>query len=469
MIELYEPDRKHVFNTEGDIQICYNGWNMDSYYLQYLTNKLQQTKDTNLFSFTAINLAHDGVGRRVQGIDADLKAFFQDMTNQENTITIIFGDHGNTYSDFVYVDMEGRYEMFHPAMFIIIPEKVGLKLGKEKLYALRTNQQRLMTLFDIHHMLKHLADPIAHPNKGLLGVLPANRTCNDIPMGTPNLCVCDGWDSPVKNTSELMPQVDFAVGYLNNIISKASKYGRCKRIVPTRFQNVLQRKSTDSVTLTFDIFTTPGKGSKNIEEQIQVELRYAVSEQNANFNAQVLSFDRISRFGPYRTCNDAFEKFRLCICDQVQDGEAHLLTDVQNLMPVRNEYLYKIFGDNIDEEISFIVDNKLALLERKLYEYDKRKDKKLLVSVSFEVINVANTTYEVELEFDNIENMKLMTASRCKGLVKKHGMIFLCSLMREWSISSGSYSLTSYYKEITEKDAESDKYLNNSYNMKQLL
>lgn len=449
MIDLYEPERKHIFNTDGDVQICYNGWNLDTYYFQYLTNKFQVTKNKNLFSFTAVNIAHDGTGRRVQGIDADLKTFFKDMTEQDNTITILFGDHGNTYSDYVYVDIEGRYEMYHPALFIVVPQKVQMKLGEQKMHALRMNQKRLMTLVDVHNMIKHIVDPTDHPQNGLLEILPGNRSCETIPMGVPNLCICEGWDSPVKNTTEFMPYVDFAMGQLNNLINAVSKYGQCKRLVPTRFENVLQRKTTESVSITFDIYTTPGKGSKNTEEQIHVEMNYAVSQQNSNFNTKLVSFDRISTFGSYRKCSDAFGKFRFCVCDDVKEHKK--LTNIQDLLPIRNEYVYtKIFGDLIEEDISYIEDNKLALLERKLYEYNERTNEKMLVSVTFEAISIVDITYEVELTFENsLQNMKPMAAEGCKGLVKKHGMTFLCSVMRIWSIGPASYTYKYSFNELT--------------------
>jgi len=103
---------------------------MDAYYMNYLANKIKST-NTPLFSFTALNIAHDPNGRRVQGIDADLSDFFSKMTEAENTLTIFFSDHGNTYSEYVYLVMEGRYEQYHPGLFMVVPDNVQKLLGHE--------------------------------------------------------------------------------------------------------------------------------------------------------------------------------------------------------------------------------------------------------------------------------------------------------------------------------------------------
>ena len=78
--------------------------------MNYLATKIIDTKSP-LFSFTAMNIAHDPTGRRVQGIDKDLMKLLKSVTESRNTLTILFSDHGNTYNDFVYLDIEGRYEM----------------------------------------------------------------------------------------------------------------------------------------------------------------------------------------------------------------------------------------------------------------------------------------------------------------------------------------------------------------------
>ena len=243
----------HIFNSEK--KICYNGQTMNTYYLRYITQKLLKTT-SNLFIVSQLNYPHDGLGERVQGLDNDLVEFFTKMSKLENTLTFVFADHGNSYTRYIYSEMDGRYEMYHPHFFTILPEKVIKKLGHETANALRHNRLRLVTLIDLHHTIKRLADP-NYPKKGMLEIISANRTCGDLELSTPNFCVCKGWDSPVMNTTSYWPFVEFAVGKMNNMINDMSPESRCKRLVPQRYENLISRKKGTVIELSMDVVTKP--------------------------------------------------------------------------------------------------------------------------------------------------------------------------------------------------------------------
>ena len=168
-----------------------------------------------------LNIAHDGDGSRVQGIDHDLADFVAQMSRQEDTITFLFADHGNTYNGYIYKEVDGRYEMHHPHFFTILPASVIDQLGTSIVNVLRTNRRRLVNHIDLHHAVKHLIEP-EHENKGLLEIVPANRTCSDLLLSTPNFCVCQGWESPMMNHTRYWPFVEFVVGHFNNKIGDAS-------------------------------------------------------------------------------------------------------------------------------------------------------------------------------------------------------------------------------------------------------
>ena len=52
------------------------------------------------------------------------------MSKLSNTITILFADHGNAYGEFPQHHQQGRYEAYHPLLFLVVPEKVQKILGK---------------------------------------------------------------------------------------------------------------------------------------------------------------------------------------------------------------------------------------------------------------------------------------------------------------------------------------------------
>ena len=94
----------------------------------------------------------------MQTLDQDLTDLIDSIAQRPNTFTIIYADHGNTYTDYQVAMLEGRLEMYHPIMLGILPKELGKKFGKDIVENLRTNQYRLLHLFDIRESLVELAN-----------------------------------------------------------------------------------------------------------------------------------------------------------------------------------------------------------------------------------------------------------------------------------------------------------------------
>lgn len=107
-----------------------------------------------LYFYHTISLS---VGIRVQTLDGDLTDLIDSVSQLPNTLTIIYADHGNTYTDYQVSMLEGRMEMYHPIMLGILPKELGRKFGNNIVENLRTNQYRLLHLFDIRESLVELA------------------------------------------------------------------------------------------------------------------------------------------------------------------------------------------------------------------------------------------------------------------------------------------------------------------------
>ena len=96
-------------------------------------------------------------GIRVQTLDKDLIDLIDNIAQRPNTFTIIYADHGNTYTEYQVSILEGRLETYHPIMLGILPKELGKKFGKDVMENLRTNQYRLLHLFDVRESLVELA------------------------------------------------------------------------------------------------------------------------------------------------------------------------------------------------------------------------------------------------------------------------------------------------------------------------
>lgn len=409
MLAPFGPDAP--FNgPEGD-QICFNGRLQHSYFLQYSIDTFKTIAANGmsrpLFSYTALNVGHDDTGRRIQSLDSDLARYVSTITNDENTLTIILADHGNTYTEYTHAILEGRFEMFHPSLFVIVPNRVAGLLGRDALSALEVNQRRLVTMIDVHNSLLPLAWPLMGFVKpvGLFTPILANRTCNDVELRTPNLCVCEGWDSPTTNDSLKISMVEFAVGQLNNMVQEQfakSAKGKtkmypilhaCERLRPLRFENVRERnsKSDGGLITSFDIYFKAGNVVNQEEDIIHVEVK---SKELANQNSlqmELVHYDRLTLFGKYDACADEGVNLKLCICSRSKNKKS----SIANLEEVPwLEYTTFLFKR---AKARHIGDIECLFLIKRNYSSG--------ISVAFEIANTCLNemfTLKISVDFDNM-------------------------------------------------------------------
>ena len=395
---------------EGD-QICFNGKLQHSYFLQYLidiSNTIASSRKSRpLFSYTALNVGHDETGRRIQSLDSDLARFVSVMANTQNTLTIVLADHGNTYTQYTSDVLEGRFEMFHPSLFMIVPNKVARLLGPSAMAALEVNQRRLVTMFSLHHSLLLLARPLKRLVKpfGLFTAISPNLTCNDIELRTPNLCVCNGWDSPTTNDSSRISLVEFAVGELNNMLQaeftestngKVQAYSMlrsCERLRPVRFQNVRERNSKldGGLITSFDIYLRSGDVVKRREDIFHVEVKHKEMADQYSMQMELINYDRLTLFGKYRACADEGVHLKLCICSQRRKEK---LTELESVPWL--EYSTILLSSPKTRKVG---DNYCLVLLMRNHSLGQ--------SVAFEIANICNTDiFDLRISA-NFENMKL--------------------------------------------------------------
>ena len=181
-------------------KICYGGQVYHKFFLEHVHHFLTQIASAGsvarpLFSLTLLNIGHDASGKRIQQLDASLASFIEKLAEEQNTLSIILSDHGNSYGKFPH-SREGRFETFQPHLFAIIPYRIAEVLGKEQFQTLLQNQKRLITIQDLHFTIMALShEKKKSPEKiGLFQPIPWNRTCQDIPIIPPYLCICQVWE-----------------------------------------------------------------------------------------------------------------------------------------------------------------------------------------------------------------------------------------------------------------------------------
>ena len=161
---------------------------------------------------------------RVQSVDKHLRKFIQTLSTRDDTISFIFADHGNTYTSYQVKFLEGRQEMYHPMMLIILPKNLAQKFGNDVVQNLAKNQHRLFNMFDFRKSLVALAkydgrsglDPA-----GLFGYISKNRICGHLSLTREAICICRARKFAKLDKAERFILSEFAVGELNNKIQKS--------------------------------------------------------------------------------------------------------------------------------------------------------------------------------------------------------------------------------------------------------
>ncbi|XP_038056754.1 uncharacterized protein LOC119728545 [Patiria miniata] len=318
----------------GPSVVCYNQKHHHHYTFEFLKKEQAQLNAAQqpFFHFTIANVAHEDSGRRVQTLDDDLADYFEFLSTQDNMVTVLLADHGNAYGAFMGKTIEARIEMFHPVFIILMSENVAKQLGPAKLKALSLNQDRLVSILDLHYMLQSLSPggPVTiapelaaydlSPDGLLAPVLP-NRTCDSIPRIDPNICICDNYEKAVANDSSRAEIAQAIVHEINEVILQNANagtnrkgYGACKELELKWFGNVKESyPKTDETILKMDLHFESGRNSGNAEEVMFVVLQ--IKKTESSLHIQLLSFERMTSYSQFEKCKDAEVPTKLCVCD----------------------------------------------------------------------------------------------------------------------------------------------------------
>ncbi|KAK4475037.1 hypothetical protein MN116_002133 [Schistosoma mekongi] len=183
-----------------------------------------------------------------------------------NTLVILFSDHGPRMGD-ARLSVQGRLEERLPFMSIIAPKQLQEKWSS-KWFNVQSNQNRLITLFDIHATLRDLLinqlkiknvnneklqkiylNWQNNPSHGLslFHRIPLNRNCNDAFISS-HWCVCLNWiklDDDDNNSNEfILKSTNAIIKKINEMIIKykpySTKNGECSMITLYKIKSVEQ-------------------------------------------------------------------------------------------------------------------------------------------------------------------------------------------------------------------------------------
>ncbi|XP_015929490.2 uncharacterized protein [Parasteatoda tepidariorum] len=151
-----------------------------------------------------------------------LKALHDDGS-LNNTLLVIFSDHGIRYGDMRYTYI-GKFEERMPFMYMHIP-KWFLNQNPDIERNMIINQDRIITLFDIHATLKHLLhlknqvslEDSDEFGMSLFNEIPESRTCEDAYI-LPHWCPCTNFNPVSKNDLVVIKASNELVRHINELL-----------------------------------------------------------------------------------------------------------------------------------------------------------------------------------------------------------------------------------------------------------
>ena len=316
-------------------RICYGGKVYSEHFLDYSLSIFQGYIDSGrrqpVFAYTHLSPGHEVTGTRIQQIDAALSGYLYSIAHEEDTLTILFSDHGPKTTTYSFKTMEGRGEIYDSLLFAIVPEKVANILGSRRMRAMLTNQRRLLTTLDLHNAIMSIGDSErsssgSYLQDGIFSEIPPNRTCADLSIKAAAVCKCEGWEQKFQdNDPQFIFLAEFALGSLNNNIQKnyittpnvTGGFGKCQRFVGHSFEKIRRREVGESYLLTMDLVVEPGK--EIFEVQVSYPVGTSANGRN-NYFPRIMGTRRVSIYRRYEKCVDERVKVESCVCDSKNHG-----------------------------------------------------------------------------------------------------------------------------------------------------
>ena len=140
---------------------CVNGRHLVDYQLSLLSDqqKFWHSQNLSFMTYMETNINHCETMSFGPILDAHLANYLEEMLKYPDIMFFIFSDHGNKFIPRYNVLQapEGRTDVFHPFLFVILPENETKYFSDSNLEALSINQNRLVTLQDLHYLLTKFA------------------------------------------------------------------------------------------------------------------------------------------------------------------------------------------------------------------------------------------------------------------------------------------------------------------------
>ena len=208
----------------NDYGNCFGNWAAHNHSISYTKCFYDQYKDFRKFSLTSIaRLSHNSLNR-VQLMDKDLAGFFsymKELGHLDNTMLIIFGDHGPRMSD-ARSSIAGKIEERQAFLSIVLPS--WFKTKHRSVYnALQDNVHIMTSHFDLYGTIKNI---LTHPDVPQIRtgqslfhpIDPEKRNCKSAGVAD-HWCPCLGYTNISITDPLVRGLAEKGVQFMNELVS----------------------------------------------------------------------------------------------------------------------------------------------------------------------------------------------------------------------------------------------------------
>ena len=222
--------------------------------LKYLLSFFRGYTNRPKFAFSShAEISHNSINT-VGYADEDLKAVLQTMEKEsllENTLLIIFADHGPRFSNFRKT-IQGKLEERFPFMSITTPKWFRGKYPD--LYNnLAHNAHVLTSPFDVYATLRHLLSYPEYPSEIIIGqslfswIDEKNRTCASAGVED-HWCPCLDLEEVSSDEPVVVEVAEFLVRHMNELTSQSDELTKlCQRLVLKKIKSVFREMPKEAM------------------------------------------------------------------------------------------------------------------------------------------------------------------------------------------------------------------------------
>lgn len=158
----FHPFEKTFGNFAGPFSIlrrCINGIHVHNYIFNYIHEIWENYKGYGKIIHVSFQEGHEGTGEVLKTLDSSMSNFFSALDKSgelENTVVVLTSDHGSHMGPYFMSSEMGKFEQKLPLLIMMMPKKL-LKKYPEFRENLKKNEQNLVSHYDTHWTLRHLA------------------------------------------------------------------------------------------------------------------------------------------------------------------------------------------------------------------------------------------------------------------------------------------------------------------------